>query len=80
MEKVYFLLLMLSSDGVACMSWYYEINCHTFCGRWLSVCDTAVEFRDTITIIIIIINCNWVGTRWQWSFYTLHYICTDYEG
>jgi len=22
-----------------------------------------------IIIIIIIINCNWVVTRWQWSFY-----------
>jgi hypothetical protein len=24
----------------------------------------------TIIIIIIIINCNWVDTRWQWLFLT----------
>jgi hypothetical protein len=29
-----------------------------------------------IIIIIIFINCKWVDTRWQWSYY----ICTDYEG
>ena len=28
----------------------------------------------TLYIIIIIINCNWVVTRWQWLFY----ICTKY--
>jgi hypothetical protein len=25
-----------------------------------------------IIIIIIFINCKWVDTRWQWSFYILH--------
>jgi len=28
-----------------------------------------------ITIIIIIINCSWLVTRWQWLFY----MCTRYE-
>jgi hypothetical protein len=30
--------------------------------------------NDLIIIIIIFINCNWVVTRWQWSFntYTKH--------
>jgi len=28
----------------------------------------------TIIIIIFIINCNWVVTRWQWLFYMYTYI------
>jgi len=32
-------------------------------------------FRGIIIIIIIIINCNWVVTRWQWLFY----MYTKYE-
>jgi len=38
------------------------------CLRWL-------EIVMIIIIIIIIINCNWVVTRWQWSFY----MYTKYE-
>jgi len=31
--------------------------------------------KHIIRIIIIIINCNWVVTRWQWLFY----MYTKYE-
>jgi hypothetical protein len=36
---------------------------------------THLECQMIIIIIItitIFINCKWVDTRWQWSFYTLH--------
>jgi len=36
---------------------------------------TLHEDQDVFIIIIIIINCNWVVTRWQWLFY----MCTKYE-
>jgi len=29
----------------------------------------VIPKRIIITIIIIIIYCNWVVTRWQWLFY-----------
>jgi len=35
----------------------------------------ACDRRHTYHIIIIIINCNWVVTRWQWLFY----MYTKYE-
>jgi len=31
--------------------------------------------KVVIVVIIIIINCNWVITRWQW----LHYMYTNME-
>ena len=32
--------------------------------------ETATIFRNVgNTIIMIIINCNWVVTQWQWLFY-----------
>ena len=33
------------------------------------------DVKGLIIIIIIIINCNWVVTRWQWLFY----MYTKYE-
>ena len=44
----------------------------------LCLIDVENLFEDDlrkIIIIIIIINCNWVVTRWQWLFY----MCTKHE-
>ena len=30
---------------------------------------SIVDFIITCIIIMIIINCNWVITRWQWLYY-----------
>jgi len=37
--------------------------------------ETLVLLFHNVIIIIIIINCNWVVTRWQWLFY----MYTKYE-
>ena len=38
-------------------------------------CYTVPIIRLYIIIIIIIINCNWVITQWQW----LYYMSTNME-
>jgi hypothetical protein len=50
---------------------------HSHNARTPESSDTCVRSvpRLAIIIIIIIINCNWVVTRWQWLFY----MYTKYE-
>jgi len=57
---------------------------HTFHNDVVLSCDSSDDKLTTgakknssmaVRIIIIIINCNWVVTRWQWLFY----LYTKYE-
>jgi len=36
---------------------------------------TTADAHTSADVIIILINCNWVVTRWQWLFY----MYTEYE-
>jgi hypothetical protein len=54
----------------------------SFCEIWKKLCKHSraallvayAAVRTFLSILIIFINCNWVVTRWQWSFntYTKH--------
>jgi hypothetical protein len=55
----------------------WELICLTLIPSELSL-KTLSDFMVIMIIItiIIIFTCDWVDTRWQGSFYILHYICT----
>jgi len=46
-----------------------------YCRNTLEYLALRKGSQNCIIIIIIIINCNWVVTRWQWLFYMF----TKYE-
>jgi len=71
---------LLSSRLWALCCWFYFTLSSVLCSLlfftllyrlWAFPLCTFPHFRDLSAhlLIIIFINCSWVGTRWQWSFY-----------
>jgi hypothetical protein len=50
----------------------FHVEKFAFAVLWFYLIIREKTGKEYVIIIIIFIDCNWVDTRWQWSFNMLH--------